>query len=127
MNFKNKYFVITLRILFGLFLVFSGVAGFLFRNSTEGIPAPMLAATQSLWDMGLFQMIKVTEILAGLMLATGFFPALALLFVAPISVGIVVFNAFLAPAYILSGIIMCVVTAYFGYIYWDHYKAIFKN
>ena len=127
MNFRNKYLLITLRTLFGLFMTFSGVTGLLGGPSAKGIPEPMVATVQTLWSTGIFQMIKVTEIVAGLMLTIGFLPALAAIFIAPIAVGIVVFNARLSPAYIPAGIIVCVLNAYIGYAYWDKYKALFKR
>ncbi len=128
MNFRNRYLLITIRTLFGLLLIFSGVAGFLAAGkSMEGVPAPMVEATTVLWNTGIFQMIKVTEIAAGLMLLTGFLPALAAIFVAPIAVGIVVVNSMIAPDMIVSGIIVCLLNAYLGYAYWDKYKALFKR
>jgi uncharacterized membrane protein YphA (DoxX/SURF4 family) len=75
--------------------------------------------------MGIFQMIKTTEIIAGLMLVTGFLPALAAIFVAPICIGIIVFSLNVAPAYVGSGIFVAILTAYMGYAYWDKYKSIF--
>lgn len=127
MNLRHRYAVITIRALLGLFLVFSGVAGFKAGQSMEGLPADMVAPTQMLWDTGLFQMIKVTEIAAGLMLVAGFLPALAAIFIAPIGIGIIVFNAVVSPANLPIGIILCLLTAYLGYAYWDKYKALFQR
>lgn len=127
MNFRNRYLVMTIRILFGLMLVFSGVMGLLGGRSAEGIPPAMVPAVQVLWDSGLFHMIKVTEIVAGLMLVTGFLPALAAIFIAPIGVGIVIFNSMLAPNLVISGVIVCLLNAYLGYVYWNKYKALFSR
>ena len=128
MNFRNRYLLITIRTLFGLFLIFSGVAGFLAAGkSMEGVPPDMVESTKVLWNTGIFQMIKVTEIVAGLMLVTGFLPALAAIFVAPIAVGIIVVNSMIAPSYVISGVIVCLLNAYLGYAYWDKYKALFKR
>ncbi|MDO8481084.1 MAG: DoxX family membrane protein [Nanoarchaeota archaeon] len=127
MNFRNKYLLVTLRSLFGLLMLFSGVAGLLAGKSMEGVPEPMIPITQALWDSGIFHMIKVTEIVAGLMLLLGFLPALAAIFLAPIAVGVVVFNALLAPAYVPTGLVLCLFEAYLGYAYWDKYKALFQR
>jgi len=127
MNFRNRYLIITIRTLFGLMLIFSGVMGFLAGSSMEGVPPEMAEATNVLLKTGIFQMIKVTEIVAGLMLVTGFLPALAAIFVAPIAVGIVVVNSMIAPSMVISGIIVCLLNAYLGYAYWDKYKALFKR
>jgi uncharacterized membrane protein YphA (DoxX/SURF4 family) len=127
MNMRNRYLLITIRTLLGLLFLFSGVTGLLAGPSAQGIPPPMVPATQSLWAMGIFQMIKVTEIVAGLMLISGFLPALATIFIAPLAVGIIVFNARIAPSYLPMGIVVCLFTAYLGYAYWDKYKALFTR
>ena len=129
MNFRNKKLVLTVRILLGLMFVFSGVSGMAAGlTGMEGkIPAPMLTTQMQLWDMGIFQMIKITEIVAGLMLIFGFLPALALLFVAPICVGIIVYDLFTVPAYLMSGIVVSLMTAYLGYAYWDKFKGLFER
>ena len=127
MNLRNKYVVITVRMVFGLFMLFSGVAGLLGGSSPKGIEEPMLGVVQVLWKTGLFQMIKVTETVAGLMLVLGLYPALAAIFLAPVAVGIVIFNAMLMPSFVPMGLIVCLFNAYFGYVYWDKYKPLFKR
>lgn len=129
MNYRNKKAVITVRILLGLMFVFSGVSGMAAGlTGMEGkIPAPMLTTQMQLWDMGIFQMIKITEIVAGLMLIFSFLPALALLFVAPICVGIIVYDLFTVPSYLASGIVVSLMTAYLGYAYWEKFKGLFEQ
>lgn len=128
MDFRNKYLIITVRTLLGLLFIFSGVTGFMAGLSgMEGVPEANKAQSQALWDMGIFQMIKVTELVAGVMLLFGLFPALAVLFLAPVAVGIIVFNAMVSPAYLITGIIVGLLLAYLGYAYWDRYSAIFRR
>ena len=127
MNFRNRYLVIAIRILLGLIMLASGISGLLMGNSTKGIPAQMVSFTQVLWASGIFQMVKVTEIVAGFMLLFGILPALATLFLAPDVVGIVVVNARLIPSFLWIGAIVFVLTAYLGYAYWDKYKSIFSR
>lgn len=127
-NFRHRYAVIAVRVLFGAFLMFSGFGGLQAGLSNfQGIPEPMVPATKMLWDMGLFQMIKVTELVAGLMLVVGFLPALAAIFIAPLAIGIIVFNARMSPEYLPTGIIVCLFNAYLGYVYWDKYKTLFQR
>jgi hypothetical protein len=84
----------------------SGISGLLMGNSTQGVPEQMVAFTQVFWASGIFQMVKVTEIVAGFMLVFGIFPALATLFLAPDVVGIVIVNARLIPSFLwLGGIV----------------------
>ena len=127
MNFRNRYLAIAIRILLGLIMLASGISGLLMVNSTKGVPPQMVTFTQVFWASGIFQMVKVTEIVAGFMLLFGILPALATLFLAPDVVGIVVVNARLIPSFLWVGAIVFVLTAYLGYAYWDKYKSIFSR
>jgi putative oxidoreductase len=127
MNFRNRYLVIAIRTLLGLIMLASGMSGLLMGNSTKGVPAQMVTFTQVFWASGIFQMVKVTELVAGFMLLVGILPALATLFLAPDVVGIVVVNARLIPSFLWIGAIVFVLTAYLGYAYWDKYKSIFSR
>jgi uncharacterized membrane protein YphA (DoxX/SURF4 family) len=127
MNYRNPKLVITLRTILGLFFIMSGVGGLTSGHAMTGVPAPMVPYSQSLWEMGIFQMIKVTEIVAGLMFVTGFLPALAAIFVAPVCVGIIVFDLHIDASYLSAGIFVTVLNAYMGYAYWDKYKALFER
>jgi hypothetical protein len=127
MNFRNRYLVIAIRILLGLIMLASGISGLVMGNSMQGVPAQMVTFTQVFWASGIFQMVKVTEIVAGFMLLFGIFPALATLFLAPDVVGIVIVNARLMPTFLWLGAIVFVLSAYLGYAYWDKYKSIFTG
>src|ERR1019366_7225820 len=127
MNFRNRYLMITIRILLGLIMLASGISGLLMGNSTQGVPAQMVAFTQVFWASSIFQMVKVTEIVAGFMLLVGIFLALATLFLAADVIGIVVVNARLRPSFLWLGAVVFVLTAYLGYAYWDRYKPIFSR
>ena len=124
-HFRNKYLVITVRVILGLMFLGSGISGLMAGEAMHGVPIAMVPVSQQLWHMGIFQMIKTTEIVSGLMFVFGFLPALAALFVAPICVGIIVFTSNVAPEYVTTGIFVSVLTAFLGYAYWDKYKAIF--
>ena len=127
LNFRNRYLLITIRMLLGLIMLASGISGLLMGNSTQGVPEQMVAFTQVFWASGIFQMVKVTEITAGFMLVFGIFPALATLFLAPDVVGIAIVNARLMPSFLWLGAIVFVLTAYLGYAYWDKYKSLFTR
>jgi uncharacterized membrane protein YphA (DoxX/SURF4 family) len=126
-NFRHRYLIITIRTLLGALFVFSGVMGLRAGTSMEGIPQPMVATLQTLWATGILQMIKVTEVVAGAMLVCGFLPALAAIFLAPICVGVIIFNVRLAPGYVVSGVVISMLNAYIGYAYWDKYQALFRR
>ncbi len=130
MDYRNRKLVIAVRVLLGLFLIMSGVGGLMAAaNGLEEIPAPLLPYTKTLIDTGIFHMIKITELVAGIMLVIGLLPALATLFVAPICVGILVFHLSVAPAIadMWGGLLVTALTIYLGYAYWDKYKALFRK
>ncbi len=127
MKFRHRYLIITVRVLLGLLLLFSGISGFVMGRTPQGVPESMIPMLHILWDTGIFHMIKVTEIVAGLMLVIGFLPALAAIFVAPLSVGIIIVNAMIAPSSLPLGIIVALFNIYLGYAYWDKYKTLFRR
>lgn len=132
-NFRNKYLVNTVRIFLGLFMIFSGVSGMWMANQDLStidpsmMPPELIPIMQALLDTGIFHMIKITETVAGLMLVANFLPALAAIFLAPVFVGVVVYNVMVAPQNLLFGIVFALLNAYLGYVYWDKYKALFTK
>lgn len=129
MDYRNRKAVIIVRILLGLFLIMSGVSGLMIGDDLSKIPAPMVPYMRTLLDTGLFHLIKITELVAGVMLVVGFLPALATLFIAPLCVGILVFHLTVAPAIadMWGGLLVTVLTIYLGYAYWNKYKALFER
>lgn len=127
MNFKNKYLVISLRTLFGLALIAVGVMGFFVEPPADQLTEKGAAAIAGLEALGIAKFILIVEILAGLMLVTGFLPALGAILAAPIVVGIVMYHIVQEPSSIVPGLVFAVLNAYLGYAYWDKYKAIFKR
>ncbi|MCA9478445.1 MAG: hypothetical protein KC535_04840 [Nanoarchaeota archaeon] len=118
MNLKNKYLVITLRVLFSLFLIFSGVSGLLAGPSAGTVPEPMRAITQMLWTIGIFPLAKVMEVIVGVLLLINRYPAFATVAFVPLSVGILVFNASISPAYLPTALLVAALNAYFIFVYW---------
>ena len=127
MNFRHKYLVITVRTIFGLLLLVVGAMRLFMRLPTEGLSAPVAAALQGLSDLGVSKLIAVIEIFAGLLIITGFLPALGALLVAPITVGILAFHVVREPSTILGGVILALMNLYLGYAYWNKYKALFTH
>jgi uncharacterized membrane protein YphA (DoxX/SURF4 family) len=87
----------------------------------------MVAINDALIQSGIFQYVKVTEIIAGLLLVTGFLPALGALALVPVMGGVIIINALLTPEFLIFGIIVSLFVAYLGYAYWDKYKALFQR
>jgi uncharacterized membrane protein YphA (DoxX/SURF4 family) len=127
MNYRNRGLIITVRTLLGIVFIFSGVGGLLTGSDVSNIPEPMATITTALWTAGFFQMIKITELLAGLMLLVGFLPALAAIILAPVGIGIIVVNTMLMPSFLIVAVIISLLLAYLGYAYWDKYRALFDR
>ena len=125
MDFRNRYLLHTVRTIFGLLMLASGVFGLLTMNDLSQVPPEMVPITQALIDSGILHMIKITEAVVGLLLVLNLFPALAAIFIAPVAVGIVVVNARLTPAFLPLGLVVCAFTAYLGYAYWPKYRQLF--
>lgn len=103
MNFRHRYAVLTIRSLFGLALLAMGIMGLFMTPPTEGLSPAAAAAIRAMGDLGITQFIAIVEIIAGLLLITGFLPALGALLAAPITVGILVFHIVREPSTILPG------------------------
>ena len=127
MNFRNKYLVITIQSLFGLALIALGIMGLFLNMPTDGFSPAMAAAIQGLNDLGIAKLIAAIELIAGLIIITGFLPAFGALLFAPITVGILTVHIVKEPSTILPGIIVALMNAYLGYAYWDKYKAVFSR
>lgn len=132
-NFRNKYLVSTVRIFLGLFMLFSGLSGMwmatqdLSTIDPSMMPPELIPIMQALLDTGIFYMIKITEIVAGAMLVFNFLPALAAIFLAPVFVGVVVYNSMLMPQNLPFGLVFTAFNIYLGYVYWDKYKFLFQR
>lgn len=127
MNYRNRGLVVTVRMLLGTIFIFSGVSGLLTGGDVSNIPEPMATITTSLWTAGFFQMIKITEAIAGFMLLIELLPALAAVILAPVVIGILVVNAMLMPSFIFIPLILSLLLIYLGYVYWDKYRPLFQQ
>lgn len=133
MDIRNKYALTTVRIIFGAFMIFASIAGYIGAKAIvsgspmAGLTQVEIDATKIFWNTGILQLAKLMELVVGLMFIFNFLPALAAVFMAPISVGIVIYNAMMAPQNLPISIIIALFNIYFGYVYFDKYKALFKK
>ena len=93
-----KWFVIGSRLLLGLIFVVFGSDYFLNFMPDAPVSKQGGAFLEALLTTGyLFPLIKVVEILSGILLITGRYAAVGLTLVAPIALNIVLYHAFLDP------------------------------
>ena len=110
-----------------IFLVF-GLNGFL-----HFIPNPELSGDAGTYMGGLaaagyfFPVLKIVEIVGGLLLLIRKFPALALVLLAPVVVQIFLFHAFLAPEGLMMAVPILLIEAYLGFgVYSDRFKDVLR-
>lgn len=135
MDFRNKWLVGTARILLGLLLLGIGGSGLYFVLSgnipeVPGKTEAIIAAEAGLMAAGITVFAKIIEIIGALLLLTNFRPAFAVVLLAPIAVGVVLYDLVLwmhVPGAGVFAFLFFFLNAYLGYVYWDKYKAIFTK
>ncbi len=130
MSSKIKTIATTVtRSLLGLIYLFFGLNFFLHYLPTPPPPAQPGAAESFLG--GLFQagyffpMVKGLEVLLGGFLLLNFLTPLSLIVLAPISLNILLFHLFLAPANVSIAILIVVLHVFLFWAYRKNYQSIF--
>ena len=107
MNTIRRYVPTAARLLLGLVFTTFGLNFFLHFLPTPPPPPRALAAIMGLMANGyLMQLAHATEVVAGVLLLTGFFVPLALALLAPVIVNIVAFHLLLAPSGLGLGLLV---------------------
>jgi uncharacterized membrane protein YphA (DoxX/SURF4 family) len=123
-----RHLVTAARIALGLaFLVF-GLNGFFNFIPPPTTPPPegAMSFAVALMKTGyMFPLIKGTEVLAGLLLLSGWFVPLALILLAPVLVNIVAFHAFLAPEGSAVALTAVALEIALAWAYRDAYRPLF--
>ncbi len=118
-----KIATIIVRVLLGvLFLMASIVV--LFHLA----PEPELKGNAKTFMQGvaatvyLMPLIKITELVCGLAFVTGRFVPLATVVIFPVTVNIVLYNAFVAPEALPVGIFVLIANLFLAYVHRDKYR-----
>ncbi len=93
-----KYVTIVVRSLLGLMFFVLGLNHFLkffAQPMPEGLPPDALAYTKLLGDSGIMDVVKVLELVGGLLLLVGKFVPLGLTLLMPVIVNILLYEIFL--------------------------------
>lgn len=116
-----------LRVFLGFLFTLFGLNFFFHFLPQPPLPEPALNLIMAMAGSGyLMILVKVTEIVGGLLLLTGKYQYLALLLLAPISVNIAAFHLFLDPAGGIPAYLIFAINAYLGFSKIDVYKEILK-
>lgn len=120
---------LVVRILLGALFLFGGIA-FFFTQPPEIPPGDMATYMNGMIaSKYFFPFLKVTEILCGLMLVSGFFVPLALVVLAPISINIFMVHLMLVgPETLLTPVLIGAAMIYLSFFspsYSPHIKRLF--
>lgn len=123
-----KIAAIVVRSLMGALFVFSSVT-FLFKLFTP----PETTGALKMFNDGLMasgyfmNLLKITELVCGLMFLSGRFVALASVVIAPIIVNILFVHIYLSPEGLPVAIVLVIANSFLAYTNWDKYKPLFES
>ncbi|MEO6002535.1 MAG: DoxX family membrane protein [Opitutus sp.] len=120
-----KHLPTIARILLGLLFFIFGLNGFLnfIPPPPTGIPEGAMAFGAAMMKTGyLLQLLKGTEVLAGVLLLCNRFVPLALAVLAPVIINIVAFHAFLAPSGLPVPLVIGLLEVYLAWCYRHLYR-----
>lgn len=114
------------RLLFGTAFIIFGLNGFLQFMQNPPVSAEAGALLGAFAKTGyFFPMIKIIEILTGVMLVTNTLAPLAAVLISPVLVGITTIHLFLNPAGLPMMLALHALHGVIVYGYWDYFKPMF--
>jgi len=118
-----KYVMIIVRTLMGLLFLFGAVAYFFNLVTPPPLEGSMKTFNEGLAASGyFFTLLKVTELVCGLLLITGRFVPLALVILSPIIVNIFFVHALLDRTGLPVAIFLVLANFFLAYFYRDAFK-----
>lgn len=128
-----RYLPLVARLVMGIIFLGSGIFGMLMALGVVPMPPqdpplsePAAAFMGGLFKSGyLFQLIKATEIVVGVLLLANRFVPLALILIAPVVVNVFFVHALLMPHGLPIAIALVVMEAYLGWSYRGAYRSLF--
>src|SRR4051812_6918282 len=115
-----KYVPTIVRVLLGLMFFVFGLNGFLnfIPQPKDGIPPALMDFSVAMMKTGyLFQLVKGTEVLVGLLLLLNCFVPLALVLIMPVIVNIVAVHALMAPSGLPMALVILGLELYLAWAY----------
>jgi uncharacterized membrane protein YphA (DoxX/SURF4 family) len=113
------YGLVAVRVLMGLAFFVFGLDGFVHffpAPDPASMPAGAMALSSAFAASGyLMKVVKGTELVVGALLLANRFVPLALILLAPVTVNIVLFHAFLAPSGVGLGLVLVVLQLLLAY------------
>ncbi|MDE2924162.1 MAG: DoxX family protein [Acidobacteriota bacterium] len=123
-----KHLPTIARILLGLLFVFGGVTGLFELVEQPEVGEEAAAFMGAIMDTGyLWPVIKVTEIVCGVLLILGMFVPLALVVLAPVALNILLFHVFLEPSGLVFGVVLLVLGLYTAHQHRESFSGVLKR
>lgn len=123
-----KHLPTIARILLGLLFVFGGVTGLFQLVEQPEVGEEAAAFMGAIMDTGyLWPVIKVTEIVCGVLLILGVFVPLALIMLAPVVLNILLFHVFLEPSGVPIGLFAVVLGLYLAHRHRESFSGVLKR
>ncbi len=123
-----KHLPTIARILLGLLFVFGGVTGLFELVEQPEVGEEAAAFMGAIMDTGyLWPVIKVTEIVCGVLLILGMFVPLALVVLAPVALNILLFHVFLEPSGLVFGFVLLVLGLYTAHQHRESFSGVLKR
>lgn len=119
---------IVARYLLGLIFFVFGLNGFL-----NFLPPPEMSGAAGAFMGGLigsgyfFPMLKLLEIVAGVLLLTGLYVPLAIAVLGPITLNIFMFHVALEPSGLPVGVVVLIGNVLLAYAYRENFKGVFAR
>jgi uncharacterized membrane protein YphA (DoxX/SURF4 family) len=126
-----KIAMIIVRTLMGLLFLFGSITYFLMVMGL--VPMPPIEGPVKTFNEGLaasgyfFNLLKITELVCGLMLVTGRFVPLALVVLSPIIINILAVHLFLDRAGLPVAIFLVLANLFLAYCYRDAFKPLLTS
>ena len=123
-----KHLPTLARVLLGLIFAVLGTVGLLQLGPEPEMGEEAGAFMGALMDTGyLWPVIKVTEIVCGVLLILGLFVPLALLGLAPIVLNILLFHIFLAPEGVAIGVAAVILGLYVAHQHRESFSGVLQR
>lgn len=123
----NAKLSMVLRLLLGLALAVFGANKFFGFMGNMELPTDAGNLMTAMFESGyMLQLIGTIEVVVGLLLLTKKWVPFALLILAPVSLNMILFHLFLAPAAIGPAAVIGLITLLLFYDNWGSYKGLFK-
>ncbi|MCT4642021.1 MAG: DoxX family membrane protein [Bacteriovoracaceae bacterium] len=119
---------LVLRVWMGQLLIRNSGVGTITPLESLGMPDHIYTIMKGMWDTGfMMHLVKLTELIGGIMLISNFFVPIALLALIPVVINIYGVHIFLFNGYITSGLYMLLICGFLVYRHRDVYLPLFKR